>query len=205
MEIVFYNKNSNGTGVLDYVSGWYIKAAEYIKDTKIKAAFVSTNSITQGEQVGILWNILLNYYGIKIHFAHRTFKWSSEAKGKANVFVVIIGFANFDTANKIIFDYEKPDSDPHEIKAKNINPYLVDGSDVVILKRNEPICKVNQIVFGSMPNDGGNLLLTDEEKEELLKKEPRAKKYIRPLISAKEYLNNINRWCLWLESISADG
>lgn len=202
MELIFYKVN--GTGVLDYVSAWYVKAAELIRETNIKAAFVSTNSITQGEQVGILWNLLLNHYGIKIHFAHRTFKWSSEARGKANVFVVIIGFANFNSTNKIIFDYEKPDSDPHETKVKNINPYLVEGSDVVILKRNNPICNVNPIIFGSMPNDGGNLLLTDEEKEELLKKEPPANNFIRPLLSAKEYLNNINRWCLWLVDINAD-
>ncbi len=204
MELVFYNKNSNGTGVLDYVSGWYIKAAEYIKDTKIKAAFVSTNSITQGEQVGILWNILLNYYGIKIHFAHRTFKWSSEAKGKANVFVVIIGFANFDTSNKVIFEYEKPDSDPHEIKAKNINPYLVDGNDVVITTRKNPISDVPEMLKGSQPTDDGNLLLSDEDKIEFLLKEPQAKKFIHPFISAKEFLHNEKRWCFWLLDAKPD-
>lgn len=202
--------NIDGAGVLDYVSCWYIKAAELLsknttdeaKERKIKVGFVSTNSISQGEQVGILWNELFTKYKIKIHFAHRTFKWSSEARGGANVFVVIIGFSNFDINNKVVFDYDSPTSDAHILKVKNINGYLVEGNDIVIVKRNEPICNVNPIIFGNMPNDGGNLLMNDEEKEELLRKEPKAKKFVRPLISAREYLNNVNRWCLWLKDIN---
>ncbi len=196
MNLIFYKVN--GTGVLDYVSAWYVKAAELIKGTNIKAAFVSTNSITQGEQVGILWNLLLNHYGIKIHFAHRTFKWSSEARGKAHVFVVIIGFANFDTTNKIIFDYEKPDSDPHEIKVKNINPYLVEGNDIVVTTRNKPISNVPEMLKGSQPTDGGNLLLNDDEKNEFESIEPQSNKFIRPFVSAREFLHNEKRWCFWL-------
>ena len=114
--------NIRGAGNLDYVTAWYAKAAQYIQNTRIKVAFVSTNSIVQGEQVGILWNVLLNKYGVKIHFAHRTFKWSNEAKGNAGVYCVIIGFANYDTDAKTIFEYEDITGEPHILKAKNINP-----------------------------------------------------------------------------------
>jgi len=188
-----------GAGVLDYVTAWYIKTAQYIKGTKIKAAFVSTNSIAQGEQTGILWNLLFNYYNIKIHFAHRTFKWSNEARGNAAVHVVIIGFANYDSNNKKIFEYDDIKGEPHVQKVKNINPYLVEGKDLVILKRRTPIANVPEISFGSMPNDGGNFLFTDEEKTAFLKIEPSAKKFFKPLVSAHEFLNGENRWCLWLK------
>lgn len=188
-----------GAGVLDYVTAWYIKAALYIQGTKTKVAFVSTNSIAQGEQPGILWNLLFNVYNIKIHFAHRSFKWSNEARGNAAVHVVIIGFANYDSNNKKIFEYDDIKGEPHLLKVKNINPYIVEGKDLVILKRRTPIANVPQISFGSMPNDGGNFLFTDEEKEELLKVEPKAKKFFKPLVSAHEFLNGKNRWCLWLK------
>lgn len=190
--------NIQGNGVLDYVSGWYIKAAKYIQNTKIKVAFVSTNSISQGEQVGILWKLLLNQYKIKIHFAHRTFSWKNEAKGNAAVHCVIIGFANYDTSEKSIFEYENIKGEPHEIKAKNINPYLVDAKDLLISSISNPICNVPKMSFGNMPLDGGNLILSDEEKSEFLVKEPKAGKYILPLISAFEFLNGKKRWCLWL-------
>ncbi|MEZ4912172.1 MAG: DNA methyltransferase [Saprospiraceae bacterium] len=189
---------TKGSGVLDYVTGWYIKAAKYIQDTKIKVAFVSTNSIVQGEQTSILWGLMLNRYDIKIHFAHRTFKWSNEAKGNAAVYCVIIGFANFDTNNKVIYEYEDIKGEPHEVKAKNINPYLVDAKDILIDKRGTPLCMVPKMSFGNMPLDGGNLLLTDEEKNELLQIEPKAVKFILPLVSAYEFINGIRRWCLWL-------
>jgi hypothetical protein len=191
-----------GAGVLDYVTAWYLKASKYIQNTKIKVAFVSTNSISQGEQVGILWKELFSNYGIKIHFAHQTFNWSNEAKSNAAVHVVIIGFASFDTTNKKIFEYEDIKSDAHEKIVKNINPYLVEGDDIVIEKRRKPLCDVPNISFGSMPNDGGNFLLTDEEKEELIKNEPLCEKYIKPLLSAREFLNGKNRWCLWLEELN---
>lgn len=188
--------------VMDYVSAWYIKAAKFIKGTKTKVAFVSTNSINQGEQVGILWNEMLNKYGVKIHFAHRTFKWSNEAKGNAAVYVVIVGFANFDSNTKRIFDYEDVKGEPKEIKAKNINPYLVDAPDLVIISRTTPIANVPKMSFGNMPLDGGNLLLSDEEKIELLNREPNLEKYIKPLISAREFLNGEKRWCFWLVGAS---
>ena len=200
LDIVF--NGVKGAGVMDYVSAWYIKAARYIKETEIAVGFVSTNSITQGEQVGILWNELFNEYKVKIHFAHRTFNWKNEAKGNAAVHVVIIGFANFDKKNKAIFEYDDINGEPHEILAKNINPYLIDAGDFFLIKRRQPITNVSEISFGSMPNDGGNFLLSDEEKSEFLSKEPKAEKYIKPLLSAHEFLNGKNRWCLWLENIS---
>ena len=196
--------NIAGSGVLDYVTGWYIKAAKYIQGTKTKCAFVSTNSIVQGEQTSILWGEMLDNYQIKIHFAHRTFKWSNEAKGNAAVYCVIIGFANFDTQNKSIFDYENINGEAHEIKARNINPYLIDAKDFLINKNSNPICNVPKMSFGNMPLDGGNLLLSDQEKIEFLLKEPLAEKYIKPLISAYEFLNGEKRWCLWLVDAPSD-
>ncbi|MEI6090599.1 MAG: DNA methyltransferase [bacterium] len=196
-DIVGLFNNSQGSGVLDYVSGWYIKAAKYIQGTNIKVAFVSTNSISQGEQVGVLWNSMFNL-NIKIHFAHRTFKWSNEAKGNAAVYCVIYGFANFDIKNKRIFDYEDIKGEPHEILAQNVNPYIVDAKDVFIKPRSKTLCDVPQMSFGNMPNDGGNLLLTDEEKNHLISKEPDLINLIKPFISAREFINNEKRWCLWL-------
>ncbi|MCX6159582.1 MAG: class I SAM-dependent DNA methyltransferase [Ignavibacteriae bacterium] len=199
MDLIFNNIKS--VGVLDYVTAWYIKASEYIKNTQIKVAFVSTNSIAQGEQVGILWNVLFNNYNIKINFAHRTFKWDNEAKGKAHVHVVIIGFANYNVDKKYIFDYETINSEPFKISAKNINPYLVDAEDVIITKRSKPLCSVPEINYGSMAIDDGILILTDDEKIELISKEPDAEKLIRPFTGGDEFLNNIKRWCLWLKDV----
>ena len=197
-QIVKQFENAKGCGVLDYVTGWYIKAAKCIQHTKTKVAFVSTNSIVQGEQTGILWNEMQNKYNIKIHFAHRTFKWNNEAKGNAAVYCVIIGFANFDTTNKSIFEYEDIKGEAHEVNAKNINPYLVDAQDIFISKRKKAICNVPGMSFGNMPLDGGNLILSDNEKIDLLNKEPHIEKFILPLISAYEFLNGKIRWCFWL-------
>lgn len=197
-QIVKQFENAEGSGVLDYVTGWYSKAAQFIQDTKIKVAFVSTNSIVQGEQTSILWGQMLNKYKIKIHFAHRTFKWSNEAKGNAAVYCVIVGFANYDTNNKSIFEYEDVKGEAHEIKAKNINPYLVDAKELLINKSSNPVCNVPKMSFGNMPLDGGHLLLSDEEKLNFISKEPKSEKYILPLISAFEFLNGKKRWCIWL-------
>jgi hypothetical protein len=188
----------NGLGVLDYVCAWYLKAAEYVRGTNIKAAFVSTNSITQGEQAGVLWPWLLGK-GVKINFAHRTFKWSNEARGNAHVYCVIIGFATFDVPLKRLYDYETPTSEPMEIRAQNINPYLVDADDIVITSRNKPLQNVPEMVFGNKPVDGGNLFLTDVEKADFLSKEPRAAKYVRRIFGSQEFINGENRWCLWLK------
>jgi len=211
MELIF--NSVKGAGVLDYVTAWYIKAAQYLQkhntlenenDIKTRVAFVSTNSIAQGEQVGILWNELFNHYKIKIHFAHSTFKWNNEAKGNAAVHVVIIGLSNFDIPEKRIYEYEDIKSEPHELKVKNINPYLVEGKDFVIGSRKKAICNVPEMVKGSQPTDGGNLLLSDEEKETLIKNNPNAEKCIFRFISAKEFLHNEKRWCLWLVNIAPD-
>ena len=218
METIF--AGVKGAGVLDYVAAWYIKAAQYMKAYNVTeenentepslrgtkqsqltvCAFVSTNSISQGEQVGILWNELFNRYKIKIHFAHRTFKWGNEAKGNAGVYVVIIGFANFEIKEKSIYEYENVKGEPHEIMVSNINPYLVEGKDLILLKRRKPISNVPDISFGSMPNDGGGLLLSNNEKIELIKTEPKSEKFIRPLLSAHEFINGEMRWCLWLKN-----
>ena len=193
---------AKGSGVLDYVTGWYIKAAKYIHGTKIRAAFVSTNSIVQGEQTAILWKPMMEKYAVKIHFAHRTFKWSNEAKGNAAVYCVIVGFANFDIEDKRLFDYENISGDAHEVKAKNINAYLVDAKDVLINKRKTPLCDVPTISFGSMPNDGGFLILSDEERNEYLTKDKTLSMFIRPLISGYEFLNNEKKWCIWIENFN---
>lgn len=158
------------------------------------------SQLTQGEQVGILWSYLFTK-GIKIHFAHRTFKWKNEARGQAAVYCVIIGFAKFEAARKRLFYYEDVSSDQSEINAKNISPYLVDFEDTVLLSRTKPICKVPEMVWGNKPVDGGNLILSDDEKAEFVKEEPKSIPYIRPLISAKEYLHGEKRWCLWLVDI----
>jgi hypothetical protein len=199
MEKVFANRK--GTGVLDYVTAWYIKAAEYIQNTKIKAAFVSTNSICQGEQVGLLWSLMFNRYKIKIHFAHKTFSWRNEAKGNAAVHCVIVGFANYDTNNKSIFEYEDIKGEPHEIKVKNINPFLVEGKDITVENRKSPICRVPEMNYGSMPIDEGNLILSDEEKEEALQNEPQISIAIKKYTGGDEFINNKKRWCLWLQNI----
>ncbi len=172
--------------------------------TDVRCAFVSTNSVTQGEQVGLLWGELLHKYQCKIHFAYRTFKWSNDARGKAAVHCVIISFAPFEISEKRIWDYEKPDSDALETKVNNINPYLVDAPDVALTNRRQPIESVPEIIFGNMPNDGGHLLLTNDEKIELLREEPATEKFIRPFMSGKEFLNNEARWCLWLVDISTN-
>lgn len=190
--------NIRGAGNLDYVAAWYAKAAQYIQNTRIKVAFVSTNSIVQGEQVGILWNVLLNKYGVKIHFAHRTFKWSNEAKGNAGVYCVIIGFANYDTDGKTIFEYEDITGEPHILKVKNINPYLVDANNTLIENRTKPICNVPTIGIGNKPIDDGNYLFTKEEMEEFIKLEPKSEQYFRPWYGAVEFIQQKPRYCLWL-------
>lgn len=201
-QIVKQFDNIEGSGVLDYVTGWYIKAAKYIQNTKIKVAFVSTNSIVQGEQTSILWGQMLNKYKIKIHLAHRTFKWSNEAKGNAAVYCIIVGFANYDTNNKSIFDYEDIKGEAHELKVKNINPYLVDAKDIFVNSRSKPIFNVPQMSKGNQPTDGGNLILTENKKDEFIKKNRELSKYIKRLVGAEEFLYNKLRYCFWLVNAS---
>jgi hypothetical protein len=203
MEAVF--DGAQGTGVLDYVSAWYVRAAQFmVANPRIRAAFVSTNSICQGEQAAVLWRELMLRHKIHLHFAHRTFRWSSEARGKAAVHCVIVGFGLEESVEKTLFDYETPESEPHALVVRRINPYLVDAPDVFLENRKTQLCLVPEIVFGNMPNDGGHLLLTDEEKRALIECEPGAGRWIRPFLGADEFINRIPRWCLWLQGIAPE-
>jgi len=189
-------------GLLDYVAAWHVKASKFIKqNSKIAAAFVSTNSICQGEQVGILWSYLLAQ-GVKIHFAHRTFQWSNEGRGVAAVHCVIIGFGLKSPSSYRLFDYEDIKGEPVEIKATQINPYLVDAPNVLLMNREKPISNIPAMRFGSMPRDGGFLIFTMEEKEEFIAKCPAAEKWLKPYIGAHEFINGEMRWVLWLVDIS---
>jgi type I restriction-modification system DNA methylase subunit len=196
-QVVKQFDHADGTGVLDYVTAWYVKAAKYIQGSLTKVAFVSTNSIVQGEQTGILWGQLLHRYGIKIHFAHRTFKWSNEARGKAAVYCVIVGFANYEAAEKRLFDYEDIRGEAHEVKVKNLNPYLVDAKDVLIYKRTTPLGNVPGISKGNQPTEGGNLILSETEKNALIGKYPNLANHIKMLMGAEEFLYNEPRYCFW--------
>ncbi len=201
-DLVSVLKEVSASGVMDFVSGWFYKSAEFIRGTRIVVGLVATNSITQGEQVGLLWSVLLHKHGVKIHFAHRTFKWSNEARGVAAVHCVIIGFANFEAAAKRLFDYETPNGEAHEQIVENISPYLTASPDILLQNRTDPICPVPEIRWGSKPTDGGHFILSRTEMEELLEKEPKAKRYVRPYIGSEEFLNAGQRWCLWLKEIT---
>ncbi len=244
--------NLKGAGLLDFVSAWYLKAAQYMTasalhpsppamradgallpspsgrgaggegsvqssryastepspgppghplprgEGNIRCAFVSTNSITQGEQVGALWGWLLAQ-GVKIHFAHRTFSWSNEARGKAAVHCVIVGFGLGDVAAKTIYEYEDIRGEPHAVPAANINPYLVDAPDVVLPKRGKPINNIPEMKFGNQPIDGGYLILTPEERETVLQAEPDIAANVRLFLGADEFINGAERYCLWLK------
>jgi hypothetical protein len=201
-ELLSVFENMKDCSNLDYVTCWYKKAARYIQETNIEVAFVSTNSICQGEQVAVLWPELMNKHGVKINFAHQTFKWWNEARGKAMVYCVIIGFSLKNNENKKIFIYPSITGSAIEIKTKQINNYLLDAPVVFIEKRVKPLCKVSEMIFGNMPNDGGNLLLSEGEKKAILKKEPEIKNLIRPFLGADEFINNIPRYCIWLKDVS---
>ena len=225
---------AKGAGTLDYVSLWYLKAAQYLRGATgtqqallkpavdargwgataqdgvaathvnpfaaTRCAFVSTSSITQGEQVPVLWPYLLEN-GISIHFAHRTFKWSNEGVGVAAVHCVIIGFGLGRPAKVRLFDYETVAADAKELSVHRLNPYLLDQDDVIVETRREPLGAVPPMMFGNMAADGGNLLLSAAEATELRKEEPGAKAYLLPLLSAKGLIDGVEEWCLWLEEI----
>jgi hypothetical protein len=190
-----------GCNSLDYVTCWYKKALEYIKDTAIEVAFVSTNSICQGEQIPILWPELINKHNIKLNFAHQTFKWTNEARGKAAVFCIIIGFSLADRKEKKIYHYATVTGSAIESIASRISPYLVDADPIIVQKRTEPLVKVPKMVYGSKPTDGGHFLFTEEGKDEFLQKEPKATSYIKPFVGSYEFINNVKRYCLWLVGI----
>ena len=184
-------------GKIDYVSGWYFKAAQLMQGTAIRTAFVSTNSITQGEQVAGVWKPLYDRFGIHIDFAHRTFRWDSEASLKAHVHCVIVGFSiALNDVKKRIYGGERYQ------EASNINTYLLDGPDVFIESRRSSICLVPDMTNGNKAVDGGNFFLTPEERDMLLQSEPSARKYVRQVLGAEEYINGKLRYCLWLVGIS---
>ncbi|MBO7476665.1 MAG: methylase, partial [Salinivirgaceae bacterium] len=184
---------------IDYVVGWYIKAARVVQNTKTKCAFVSTNSITQGEQVAEVWKPLFEHCNIQFDFVYRTFVWDSESTQKAHVHCVILGFSDKNSLqkDKIIFD-----ENVNKQIAKNINPYLLDAPTVFIEKRKTPLCGVSRINKGSQPTDGGNLIISAEEYEDFVSKEPAAKKFIHEFIGSEEFINGKKRYCLWLVNAS---
>jgi len=187
-------KKLKNSGKIDYVAGWFWKAAEYIYNSRIKVAFVSTNSITQGEQVEAIWEPLFTIHNIEIIFAHRTFKWTSEANQKAGVSCVIIGirFKNTQKETKIIFDNNLI------ISCNEISPYLLKDQNVIVHKSEKPICNIPKMMNGNRPVDGGNLLLSEEEYKNIIEKEPYCERFIKPCIGTTEFLYNSKRYCLWL-------
>lgn len=193
--IEIFGKNWRNAGNLDYVSCWYKKAADFMQNTNIQTALVSTNSITQGEQVAILWKPIFKQ-GIIINFAHRTFRWDSEASLKAHVHCVIIGFGFADKENKILFT-----SDKKQI-VKNINAYLVDGPNIFIEKCSKPICNCSKMNYGSFALDDGNYTIKEEEYIRMVSIDNSIKQFIKPFIGAQEMLHNNKRYCIWLKGVS---
>ena len=195
-------------GKIDYVAAWFYKAAKLMQGTDIRAALVSTNSITQGEQVAAIWKPLKEMFGVHIDFAYRTFRWDSEASLKAHVHCVIVGFSDekvpaVDTVSKGQTSNTKRLFDNGQvIEAKNINGYLIDAPDIFVESRSKPLCDVPAMIYGAKPTDGGNLLLSAEEKDDLSKAEPQAAPFIRRLIGSQEFINNKERYCLWLVGAS---
>jgi len=181
-----------GVKNLDFVSAWYKLASDYIQGTGIECAFVSTNSITQGETVSRLWKFL----NIKINFAHKTFVWDSEASIKAHVHCVIIGFAAFDKEVKILYLDNRP------LKVDNINAYLLDAPNIIVESRNKPLCAVSKMVYGNKPADGGNLIIEADEYQDFVSHDPNSQKFIRPFLGAVEYLHGKKRYCIWLKNVS---
>lgn len=184
-------------GKIDYVAGWYFKASQLIQGTNIRIAFVSTNSITQGEQVAGVWKPLYDRFGIHIDFAYRTFRWDSEANLKAHVHCVIVGFSVApNNAEKRIY------SEEHFQMAENINAYLMDAPTVFIESRSKSLCEVPEMLYGNKPTDGGFLFLTNDEYQDVQKREPEILKYIRRVYGASEFINNKPRFCIWLVGVS---
>lgn len=190
-------KPYKSSGKIDYVAGWYFKSAELMQNTNIKTALVSTNSITQGEQVAGVWKPLFDRFNIHIDFAHRTFRWDSESNSKAHVHCVIVGFSCISNNNK-----RKLYTNERMQLVDNINAYLIDAPNVFIESCNNPICNVPKICSGGKPVEGGFLIFTKDEKSEFIKQEPRSEKYFRPFIGADDFINNKPRYCLWLLNAS---
>ncbi len=187
---------ARNAGNIDYCGAWYMKAARFTQGKRTRCALVSTNSICQGEQVANLWKPLYDL-GIHIDFAHNTFRWDNEAADKAHVFCVIVGFSR-ESGTKTLFYHATPDSDEEQIPTARINAYLKDAPDVFIYSRSKPICDVPEMGIGNKPIDGGFYLFTDEEKDDFLKKEPKAEGFFHPWLGSKEFIHGYHRWCLWL-------
>ena len=187
---------AKNAGNIDYCGAWYMKAARFTQGKRTRCALVSTNSICQGEQVANLWKPLYDL-GIHIDFAHNTFRWDNEAADKAHVFCVIVGFSR-ESGTKTLFYHATPDSDEEQIPTARINAYLKDAPDVFIYSRSKPICDVPEMGIGNKPIDGGFYLFTDEEKDDFLKKEPKAEGFFHPWLGSKEFIHGYRRWCLWL-------
>ena len=189
-------KSYKTAGKIDYVSGWYFKAAELIRGTNTRCAFVSTNSITQGEQVSGIWKPIFERFNIRFDFAWRTFRWDSESTQKARVHCVIIGFSCQENGNP-----HKPcifNTDETLIEAANINGYLIDAPNIFVESREKSFCDVPQMVYGNKPADGGFLFLSEEEKVKFENKEPGSSKFIKQILGSEEFINNKKRYCLWL-------
>ena len=192
---------TKGAGVLDYVTAWYAKAAAYIQNNKlIDVAFVATNSISQGEQVAVLWTPLLKQ-GLQIRFAHRSFRWSNEGKGNAAVHCVILGFGLRAPQGCLIFDHKAKLGEAVGKAVQQINGYLIDAKPILLIRRPHAICESPVFTRGSQPSDGGNLLLSDVEKVAFLDAEPEAAQWVRPYLMGDEFINGVKRWCLWLQGI----
>ena len=203
MRAIYVDENGKEyslAGKIDYVAGWYFKASELIFGTAAKVAFVSTNSICQGEQVAGVWKPIYDRFNISIDFAYQTFQWNSEAKDKAAVHCIIVGFSS-DTNKGIKKLYTS--SNTLEL-VENISPYLLPGKTIFVESLKKPLVNVSPMYFGSKPTDGGFFFLTPEEREEFVRKEPQSLKYIRKVLGAQEYINNIERYCLWLVDISPE-
>lgn len=186
-------KPYKSAGKVDYVAAWYFKAAQLMVGTAIRTAFVSTNSITQGEQVAGVWKPLYDRFKIHIDFAHRTFRWDSEASLKAHVHCVIVGFSIAENkADKRLFD------NGVDKIVKTINPFLIEAPTIFMESKGKPICNIPEMVYGNKPTDGGFLFLTAEERETILQKEPQLEKYIKQIYGATEFINNKLRFCIWL-------
>jgi len=183
--------NKKGINNLDYISCWFYKGAEYIEKINAKCAFVSTNSISQGEQIGALWpHIIIK--NIEIYFAYKSFKWQNNAKSNAKVIVVIIGLRNISNQSKYLYQ------DNIKQEVENINSYLVNSANTFVVKRSSPLAFSSKMEYGNMAIDGGFLILSTSEKEELINKYPFSKKIIKQLYGAQEFLNGVERYCLWI-------
>lgn len=200
-EIMNIFKNLKNSGKLDYVTGWYKKSIEFMQNTKIEAALVSTNSICQEEQVLIFWKYIFENYDIHINFAHNTFQWKNESPNVAGVHCIIVGFSTIEKETKYLFEYETPKSNPSIKKVKNINAYLVEGSNIIISSRSKPLSNIPKMLRGSSPVDNNEYILDLKEKEELESKYPQLKQYIYKYIGAEDFINQNNRYCLLLVNI----